>query len=58
MYICICNAIREADLRDLARDTPDPVEALYARLGKTPQCRQCIEDAEDVVAEARNCTLA
>jgi len=39
MYICICNAIRECELRD------------YAKLGKTPNCGQCLKDADRIVEE-------
>jgi bacterioferritin-associated ferredoxin len=53
MYICICNAIREKDLRAAARCCRDGAEELYARLGRTPQCRQCLDEADDIVAEER-----
>jgi len=53
MYVCICNAIRETDLRCAARTSRCDVEGLYARMGKRPQCAQCLEDAEDIVAEER-----
>lgn len=54
MYVCICNAIRESELRCAARTSRCDVEALYARMGKRPQCAQCLEDAEDIVAEERS----
>ena len=54
MYVCICNAIRESDLRHAARTSRCDVEGLYARMGKHPQCAQCLEDAEDIVAEERS----
>ena len=53
MYVCICNAIREKDLRAAARCCRDGAEDLYARLGRTPQCRQCLDEAADIVAEER-----
>ena len=53
MYICICNAIREKDLRRAACEQSGDAEALYARLGFAPQCRQCLEDAEQIISEAR-----
>ena len=53
MYVCICNAIRECELRHAARSSRCDVEALYARMGKRPQCAQCLEDAEDLVLEER-----
>ncbi|MGD9811451.1 MAG: bacterioferritin-associated ferredoxin [Sphingobium sp.] len=53
MYICICNAIREADLRQAARASRGDAEKLYASLGCNPQCRQCLDEAEDIVADER-----
>lgn len=58
MYICICNAIREKDLRQAARcHASGNAEALYGTMGYQPQCRQCLDDANDVVAEERACTM-
>lgn len=54
MYVCICNAIRESDFRRMGRRTCGDAEAVYAELGKRPQCGQCLEDAELVLAEERN----
>ena len=53
MYVCICNAIREADLRLEARATVGGAEAVYAALGKRPNCGQCLLRAETVLAEER-----
>ncbi|MFM5955501.1 MAG: bacterioferritin-associated ferredoxin [Novosphingobium sp.] len=53
MYICICNAIRESDLRAAARRVPGDVDAVYAVLGKTPQCGQCLDDAAMILIEER-----
>lgn len=57
MVICICNAINETCLRRCARSHPGNAEALYARLGRPPQCRQCLEEAEHIVAEERASSL-
>jgi bacterioferritin-associated ferredoxin len=56
MYVCICNAIRECELRKAARASRGDAEALYASLGRPPQCRQCIDDADDIVADERLAT--
>jgi bacterioferritin-associated ferredoxin len=56
MYVCVCNAIREADLREAAHSLPGDAEALYAQLGKVPQCCQCLEEADELIAEARHGT--
>lgn len=53
MYVCVCNAIRETDLRAAARRVSGDVESVYAALGKRPDCRQCFEEAEDILAEER-----
>jgi len=51
MYVCICNAIREKDLRCAARRMCGDAEALYDALGCKPQCGQCLEDAMDIIAD-------
>lgn len=53
MYVCVCNAIRESDLRRAARCGNGDAVACYDLLGKAPQCGQCLDDAEDVLAEER-----
>ena len=53
MYICVCNAIRECELRRAAAACGGDAEKVYARLGKRPQCGQCLEDAQDVIFEER-----
>ena len=53
MYICICNAIRECDLRHTARRCPGDAEAVYAALGKRPNCGQCLEEADEILLEER-----
>lgn len=58
MFVCVCNAIREKDLRAAARSCAGPAESLYAALGKLPQCRQCLDEADQIVADARCRRLA
>lgn len=53
MYTCICNAIRESDLRQAARQHGGDAESVYAKLGKRPNCGHCLEEAEDLIAEER-----
>ncbi|MXO60980.1 ferredoxin [Altererythrobacter salegens] len=54
MYVCVCNAIRECEFRRAARQHAGDAEAVYAALGKTPQCAQCLEDADEMLAEERH----
>ena len=53
MYVCVCNAIRECDLRRAALRCSGNAEAVYAHLGKQPKCRQCLEEAEEILFEER-----
>ena len=53
MYVCICNGIRETDLRACAREVPGDAEQVYHELGFTPQCRMCLDEAEGILADAR-----
>jgi bacterioferritin-associated ferredoxin len=53
MYVCICNAIRETDLRAAARCCSGDADEVYQALGRPPQCRQCIDEAQDILMEER-----
>ena len=53
MYICVCNAIRETELRRAAIASDGDVEAIYHSLGCEPQCRQCFDEAEAVIDDER-----
>ena len=57
MYVCICNAIRETELRDAARRCPGDAEACYAALGKRPNCRTCLCEADMIVDDERECAF-
>lgn len=54
MYVCICNAIRESEVREAACAVDGDAEAVYRALGKEPQCGLCLEDAALVLACARS----
>ncbi len=53
MYACVCNAICEAELRRCARVVPGDAVAVYAAMGKAPQCGQCLDDSNELIADAR-----
>ncbi len=53
MYICICNAIREADLRQAALKSGGDATATYASLGKKPNCGQCLVKAGQIIDQER-----
>ncbi|OJY67081.1 MAG: ferredoxin [Sphingobium sp. 66-54] len=49
MLVCICNAICEDELREIARQGISDPEAAFAALGKRPNCRTCLDHADDVL---------
>jgi bacterioferritin-associated ferredoxin len=53
LYTCICNAIRETDLRRTACSMQGDAESVYAAMGKRPNCGQCLEEANAIIAEER-----
>jgi len=53
VYVCICNAIRENELRRAARHVSGDAEACYAALGKAPCCGSCLDEADDILQEER-----
>jgi len=53
MYICICNAIRETELRAAALGHDGDAEATYATLGKRPNCGQCLGRAGEIINSER-----
>ena len=54
LYVCICNAITDRELRSAAMHCKGDVRDIYAALGKTPQCGQCLEEAAEIILEARD----
>jgi len=53
MVVCICNAIREHDLRQAVRaGASSPCEA-YRAIGRKPKCGQCIGYAREIIDSER-----
>lgn len=50
MVVCVCNAIREKDLRAAVRCVTERPNAVYARLGRKPKCGQCLPFARDIIS--------
>jgi len=42
MYICLCNAITDRDLRTHSAQAGCSVAAVYRALGCQPQCGKCV----------------
>lgn len=54
MIVCVCNAITEKELRELARAGARTPEEAYAKLGHEPQCGSCLCYADELIAEERS----
>lgn len=53
MIVCICNAIREADVRKAARDGASCPASAYRLYGRKPRCGQCVSFAREIIASER-----
>ena len=52
MYVCICNSLKERDIRAQARDgVDDTAEALIESLNGCVQCGLCTEYIECIIEE-------
>ncbi|MEW4468072.1 (2Fe-2S)-binding protein [Parasphingorhabdus sp. JC815] len=49
MVVCVCNAIKEKDLRAAVRSGSDKPSAVYAKLGRKPKCGQCLSYARGII---------
>lgn len=50
MVVCVCNAIREKDLRAAVRCGSERPNDVYARLGRKPKCGQCLSFARNIIS--------
>jgi bacterioferritin-associated ferredoxin len=50
MVVCVCNALRERDVRAAAREGASCPSSAYAALGRRPRCGQCFPFARQLIA--------
>ena len=53
MVVCVCNAIREHDVRAAARGGAVSACQAYRALGRQPKCGQCVVFARAIIDEER-----
>jgi len=53
MIVCVCNAIRERDVREAAQAGASCPNSAYRSLGRRPRCGQCVPFAREIIAEER-----
>ena len=58
MYICICNAVTERDVRECARRGCCSLDELSVELGVGTGCGRCREVAKEILDQTRQQPLA
>ncbi|MGZ8283427.1 MAG: (2Fe-2S)-binding protein [Allosphingosinicella sp.] len=53
MIVCVCNAIRETEVRQAARDGASCPTSAYRAFGRKPRCGQCFSFARELIAKER-----
>ncbi len=53
MYVCICNAVTDKDIRKAAKAGMTSLSALQEELGVAINCGSCADDASEILREAR-----
>ncbi|MEM1133358.1 MAG: (2Fe-2S)-binding protein [Pseudomonadota bacterium] len=50
MVVCVCNAIKEKDLKAaLIEEGPGRPADVYARMGRRPKCGHCLKFAQSII---------
>jgi bacterioferritin-associated ferredoxin len=53
MIVCICNAIRESEVRRAAREGATCPNSAYATVGRRARCGQCFSFAREIISSER-----
>ena len=53
MIVCICNALREDDVRKAAREGASCPTSAYKCFGRKPRCGQCFSFAREIITAER-----
>lgn len=51
MYVCVCHAVTERDIRSAVAHGASSIENLQHRLGLATNCSACLEDAQDCLSK-------
>ena len=55
MYVCICNAVTESQIRAAVDAGHDSLKALREHLGVANECGRCARCAADVLKSCKGC---
>ena len=53
MIVCVCNAIRESDVRKAAREGASCPASAYRSVGRKPRCGMCFSFAREIIGAER-----
>ena len=53
MFICSCNALRDSEIRELAREGVTSARQAYDRCGCRPVCARCAAGIQEILDEVR-----
>jgi len=51
MYVCVCSAVTDRQIRECARQGVSSVKELRSRLGVASQCGRCATCAREILRE-------
>lgn len=54
MFVCVCNALGEDQVRSAARKGAPCPRTAFRSLGFEPQCCSCLEHAAEIIDEERS----
>lgn len=52
MYVCLCNAFTDRQVRALCPSAGSSAAAVYCALGVKPKCGKCVPTVREILAEA------
>jgi bacterioferritin-associated ferredoxin len=52
MYVCICKAITDQDIRQAVANGVDDLASIQTHLGAATNCGACMDHAQEVIDEA------
>jgi bacterioferritin-associated ferredoxin len=58
MYVCICNALTERQVREAVAQRPRDAAAVYRYYDCQPQCGRCVPEVCAMLKEARKAKAA
>ncbi|MCF8466015.1 MAG: (2Fe-2S)-binding protein [Sneathiella sp.] len=58
MYICLCNALTDRDVKSAVSLGAQRIANVYEMLGAAPQCAKCSTHIRDIIRETTDAGMA